>query len=105
MDRHLCPAKNDPRRFSRHQTGRQSLHSGQSVQGRRAPDPLHQQQPGETGHTSSGQAGGRNHTASSRTTAGSLLGKEKLALGAFSWIDPTDQTDEYQKLFFCHFVN
>ena len=77
MDRHLCPAKNDPRRFSRHQTGRQSLHSGESVQGRRAADPLHQQHPGETGHTSGGQAGGGNHNTSKGVVAGFLLG-EKL---------------------------
>ena len=45
----------------------------QSVQGRRAVDPLHQQHPGETGHTSGGQAGGRNHTSSQGTTAGIML--------------------------------
>ena len=45
----------------------------ESVQGRRAADPLHQQHSGKTGHASGGQAGGGNHPPSQGTTAGFLL--------------------------------
>ena len=51
-----------------------------SLQGRRAADPLHQQQPGETGYTSGGQAGGGNHDKSKGNTAGSLLREEELRI-------------------------
>ena len=63
------------RTFSPHQTGRPCLQSSESVQGRRAADPLHQQQPGETGHTSGGQAGRRNHDKSEGVVADPLLGE------------------------------
>jgi len=63
-------AENDPSWLSPHQTGRQCL---QSVQGRRAADPLHQKQPEETGPNSGGQAGGRNHNKSKRFSTGFLL--------------------------------
>ena len=50
-----------------------------SLQGRRAADPLHQQQPGETGHTSGGQAGGGNNSTSQGDTSDFLLWEIELS--------------------------
>ena len=52
--------------------------SSESDQGRRAADPLHQQHPGETGHTSGGQAGRRNHNSSERNATETLLWYQTL---------------------------
>ena len=58
----------------------QCLQSSESVQERRAADPLQQQHPGETGHTSSGQAGGRNHNTSQGSATGLILREEGLLM-------------------------
>ena len=59
--------------YENEKTFRQSPQSSDSVQGHRAADPLHQQQPGETGETSGGQAGAEHHQTGQGDTAGFLL--------------------------------
>ena len=46
--------------------------------GRRAADPLHKQHPGETGHTSGGQAGGGNYNSGQRNATKTLLWYQTL---------------------------
>ena len=62
--------------YENEKTFRQSPQSSDSVQGHRAADPLHQQQPGETGHNPGGQTGAEHHQAGGGDTAELLLGED-----------------------------